>query len=102
MYFDIDTERPTVSVTKISQFGNNVQLQCAVTGNPPPTVIWQRKNSKGQFVRLPNATKGFTNQAVYIIEVLNEADKAEYRCVASNTQGQTEGNYTLYSGRLRC
>ncbi|PFX33391.1 Fibroblast growth factor receptor 2 [Stylophora pistillata] len=91
-------ERPTVSVTKISQFGNNVQLQCAVTGNPPPTVIWQRKNSKGQFVRLPNAAKGFTNQPVYIIEVLNEADKAEYRCVASNTQGQTEGNYTLYSG----
>lgn len=87
-------EKPTVSVTVISQFGNKIQLQCAVTGNPPPTVIWQRKNSKGQFVHLPNAAKGFTNQTVYIIEVLNEADKAEYRCVANNTQGQTEEYYS--------
>lgn len=87
-------------MTEISQFEENVQLQCAVTGNPPPTVTWQRINSEGQIVPLPDATRRFANQTVYIIEVSVGSDEASYQCVATNSQGRKNQTYDLPSSKL--
>ncbi|KAJ7388513.1 hypothetical protein OS493_037133 [Desmophyllum pertusum] len=45
-------KKPAVKLTTAT-FDNVIQLSCNATGNPPPAVAWQKKDSDGQFVPLP-------------------------------------------------
>ena len=65
-------------------FDNVIQLSCTATGNPPPAVAWQKKDSDGQFVPLPGKD-GQWELVQKVIEV--EQSDETYRCVANNTQG---------------
>ena len=80
-----------------SSFDNKVQLQCTVTGNPRPVVFWQKMNSEGQFVRLPETGRWPLNRSKSVIEV---EYGATYRCVANNSLGINDDEYTLPIGGL--
>lgn len=70
-----------------------VQLQCSGSGNPAPTLTWQKVNSSplnsnpSKYLMLPNGN--------LIITGFNwETDTGLYLCNGTNTQG-TAGDYTL-------
>jgi len=57
--------------------GDDVTLECHVTGNPAPTVVWYRKSvlaGEGEHLRVENASRHETGS---------------YQCVADNGVGQT-------------
>lgn len=48
--------------------GNNVTLQCAATGFPPPTIVWKRE--QGEPIPLSNGKEGRPHAAGKIVAAL--------------------------------
>ncbi|KAJ0183614.1 hypothetical protein K1T71_000037 [Dendrolimus kikuchii] len=63
--------------------GDRVELECVVSGNPTPTISWQR----GANQPLPVSAEQLDE--LFIIESAKEEDSGEYRCIGSNTLGNT-------------
>ncbi|RZF42380.1 hypothetical protein LSTR_LSTR004188 [Laodelphax striatellus] len=88
------TERP---VTRQSDDGSSVTIECRVVGDPKPTIIWYHK---GKIIK--ESTRIITtlelDQRLYYmarldIKHVEKADAGEYKIVARNEQG--EGSATV-------
>ncbi|CAH2103371.1 unnamed protein product [Euphydryas editha] len=79
---------PTVSINpsfKEYYEGDRIELTCSTTGNPAPRITWQRAANRP----LPRST--MTYDALLIIDNASVGDSGEYRCIASNSAGSTDG-----------
>ena len=86
------TDLPEVTIYPESQTkaeGENVTLSCNVAGNPSPTISWSRSGS-------PLNTTGrisfLDGKKQLTITNVKRTDSGEYRCVASNSLGNTTSN----------
>lgn len=64
--------------------GERIQLECVATGNPTPTISWQRASRRP----LPMSAEHFDE--LFIIESARVEDSGEYRCIATNTAGSSD------------
>ena len=73
------TDSPEVSVTPISQVteGQNVSLNCSVTGNPPPNVAWIRGTNNSVIV----------NSGTTVLTNIRRTDSGFFQCLAWNQIG---------------
>lgn len=75
-----------------------VELQCTGSGNPSPTLTWQKVDSSplnsdpSKYIMLPNGN-------LIITGFNSETDTGYYVCNGTNTQG-TAGDYTLGGSKL--
>ena len=61
-------------------------LTCIATGNPAPSVLWQKKDENETFVPVPGK-RGIWVSSPSTIYVSRDADEI-YRCVAKNKLGE--------------
>nr|XP_037874357.1 basement membrane-specific heparan sulfate proteoglycan core protein isoform X3 [Bombyx mori] len=76
-----DMTPPTVSIRPITTDyyeGDRIELECTATGNPAPSISWQRNSRRP----LPASAESFDD--LLIIESARQEDSGEYRCIASN------------------
>ena len=65
------------------------ELSCTATGNPTPSVYWEKKDSGGSFVPLQKrGGQGMKNVNVIRVKMGSED---LYRCVATNIKGNASG-----------
>uniref|UniRef100_A0A1I7VMV8 Ig-like domain-containing protein n=1 Tax=Loa loa TaxID=7209 RepID=A0A1I7VMV8_LOALO len=76
--------RTTAATVEVRE-GQNVTLSCRAFGNPPPTVVWRRKDR--QIIRFNGVTgygaSVFNGSEMTIIKV-SRKHMSEYICIASN------------------
>lgn len=94
-------EKPFVTMKELA-LGNTVELRCSATGNPPPLVSWQKKESDGSFVPFPGGDGQWELSASVIKVELSEDTYGTYRCVAKNSQGSDQEDEELSPGELLC
>ena len=76
---------PKAKITKLDQsvlVGSPVTLKCIATGNPEPTISWNRN---GQIV-IENKRIKVSDRSLIILES-KTTDTGSYSCVAQNTEG---------------
>ena len=88
------TDKPTIIVHPDAQTkteGENVNLVCDATGNPPPRISWTRN---GISVDLSgNSRISFSaDKKQLTITNVSRTDSGEYRCVANNSVGNDTSN----------
>lgn len=67
---------PTASIRPtINEYyeGDRIELECDASGNPAPTIRWQRASNRP----LPSSAEHFDE--LFIIESAREEDSGEYR-----------------------
>ncbi|XP_047452409.1 immunoglobulin superfamily member 22-like isoform X2 [Mugil cephalus] len=78
-----------------TQEGDNAVFKAKVTGNPQPTVTWERDSG----CPLGDATKSFcdniNNQHILKIKNLTLEDADVYKCIASNKHGEATFSVSL-------
>ena len=75
---------------------DKVKLVCSATGNPTPTVSWQKEAEReGSFVPLPGKDGQWVLRSSVINVKLSEDTYGAYRCVANNSQGSDNGTVKL-------
>ena len=73
--------------------GSRVQFDCQVTGNPRPTVKWQRDSIP---ISLTTSHKHqVTSDGSLIIQDVNRNDVGIYECIAENFAGSSLAEATL-------
>lgn len=80
--------------SKVVEEGETVRFQCAVTGHPPPTTIWDRYNVP----ITPNSRISILEQDdLRILEISNVTvdDEGLYRVKIGNECGQSEATARL-------
>ena len=66
--------------------GQNVNLQCTVSGNPLPDVIWKKDDEEAVNIADQRISVSFTgNTSSLTIVSVVQADQGLYRCVANNS-----------------
>ncbi|XP_050682975.1 basement membrane-specific heparan sulfate proteoglycan core protein isoform X5 [Leptidea sinapis] len=78
---------PTVSIyPSIKDYyeGDRIELTCSTSGNPAPSITWQRASNRP----LPRTLISY--DASLVIESARVEDSGEYRCIASNTAGSAD------------
>ncbi|XP_052746482.1 basement membrane-specific heparan sulfate proteoglycan core protein isoform X2 [Bicyclus anynana] len=79
-----DMTPPEVSISPAMKEyfeGSRIELTCTTTGNPAPTITWQRASNRA----LPPSSE--TYDALLIIDNARVDDSGEYRCIATNPAG---------------
>ena len=96
MYLDIFVivDQPEITVQPKAQTkteGDDLTLSCNVTGNPAPTVSWNRDGFPVE--TRENARISFADdKKQFTITNVNRTDSGEYRCVATNRVGNDTSN----------
>ncbi|XP_072174592.1 basement membrane-specific heparan sulfate proteoglycan core protein-like [Diadema setosum] len=83
---------PTVSVSPSREtraIGGSVEFSCQATGNPPPTISWEKEDGT-----LP-AQHSIAN-GVLSISSLREGDEGRFVCIATNSAGSSKGYARLF------
>ncbi|XP_067356837.1 immunoglobulin superfamily member 22-like [Channa argus] len=79
-----------------AQEGDNAVFKAKVTGNPPPSVRWERASG----LPLSEATKSFydniNNQLILKIKNLAMEDADVYKCIAYNQHGEATYSVSLF------
>ena len=70
--------------------GGNTALHCTVSGNPRPTVEWLFNEGK-----LQSGAKHSIEKGKLTVKNLNYSDAGQYKCVAKNILGSSNGSATL-------
>ncbi|KAL0274756.1 UNVERIFIED_CONTAM: hypothetical protein PYX00_002806 [Menopon gallinae] len=71
------------STDMVVREGNNVTLQCAATGFPPPTIVWKRE--QGEPIPLSNGKEVLSVEgSIFNITRVNRLHMGAYLCIASN------------------
>lgn len=91
----ISVEKPTVETQKAG-LGDETKLICRATGNPAPSVSWQKEYSDGSFVPLPGKAGEWVMRSS-VIQLPKDA-VGTYRCVAMNTEGIDNKTEEILSG----
>nr|XP_036865807.1 hemicentin-1 [Manis javanica] len=68
----------------IVMVNNLLELDCQVTGSPPPTIMWLKD---GQLINERDGFKVLLNGRKLVITQAQVSDTGLYRCVATNTAG---------------
>ncbi|XP_057363933.1 hemicentin-1 isoform X3 [Manis pentadactyla] len=68
----------------IVMVNNLLELDCQVTGSPPPTIMWLKD---GQLINERDGFKVLLNGRKLVIAQAQVSDTGLYRCVATNTAG---------------
>lgn len=92
-------EQPSVTInppTKTYQAGNNVSIECQVTGFPIPSLMWYKNG-----LQLGLSERISTNKdGVLFIRNAQLLDAGEYECAVWNIAGQSQASATLtYTGK---
>ncbi|XP_047380794.1 hemicentin-2 [Sciurus carolinensis] len=82
--------QPHVQVSVVQ--GGRASLQCNATGNPPPTVTWERD---GQPLGAEPGLQLLDQGHCLRVEQARVAQAGHYRCVAENAAGRAERRFTL-------
>uniref|UniRef100_A0A8D2LY67 Myosin-binding protein C, cardiac-type n=1 Tax=Varanus komodoensis TaxID=61221 RepID=A0A8D2LY67_VARKO len=70
--------------------GNKLRLDVPISGDPVPTVIWQKVNSEGR-VRVEK----YADHCVFIIEGAEKEDEGVYRVTVKNPAGEDTADITV-------
>ncbi|KAL0852381.1 hypothetical protein ABMA28_000578 [Loxostege sticticalis] len=65
--------------------GDRIELECLTSGNPAPSITWQRASGRP----LPEYAEVIED--LFIIDSAREEDSGEYRCTVKNTAGENHG-----------
>lgn len=84
-YLDV-LEEPIPDIKTVDLNSNETMLTCIATGNPAPSVLWQKKDENETFVPVPGK-RGIWVSSPSTIYVSRDADEI-YRCVAKNKLGE--------------
>lgn len=87
-------EKPTVQIQSADVF-DEIELNCTATGNPIPSVSWQKESSNGSFVAVPGKDGEWVKWSS-VIQLPKDA-AGTYRCVAVNTLGSDNKTEKLQS-----
>nr|XP_024214409.1 hemicentin-1-like isoform X2 [Halyomorpha halys] len=69
-------------------------LNCSVTGNPTPTILWTRNMKYIDNITFPQVVLSENNQILEIDEV-DISDTGKYSCYCSNTIGSVENHFNV-------
>ena len=90
----IATDQPEITAhpgSVAEKEGNNVTLYCNATGNPVPTISWNRYGSPINTTTNSRISFSQENKQLTITDV-NRTDRGEYQCVANNIVGSATSN----------
>ncbi|XP_012591877.2 hemicentin-1 [Microcebus murinus] len=76
----------------IVMVNNLLELDCQVTGSPPPTIMWLKD---GQLIDERDGFKILLNGRKLIIAQAQVSDTGLYRCVATNTAGDHKKEFEV-------
>ncbi|XP_045541991.1 basement membrane-specific heparan sulfate proteoglycan core protein isoform X1 [Papilio machaon] len=68
--------------------GDRIELECQVSGNPAPSITWQRAANKPVY-------RASQYDTFFIIDNALEEDSGEYRCIASNSMGSSDKSVVI-------
>ena len=71
----------------------NVVFNCSVEGNPQPSIKWTKNNNALNIEADPDLNETSSgNTHSLTIQNVHRSDEGQYRCVASNSIGNTTSN----------
>ncbi|KAG8517174.1 Hemicentin-1 [Galemys pyrenaicus] len=76
----------------IVMVNNLLELECPVTGSPPPTIMWLKD---GQLIDGRDGFKILLNGRKLVIAQAQVSDTGLYRCVATNTAGDHKKEFEV-------
>ena len=87
---------PTVNRLLRINVGEELLLRCDAEAVPPATFVEiRRRNGLERVLRTVNGTGSQTLSVMYRLRNLTLDNSGVYVCVASNSEGETEVNFTL-------
>uniref|UniRef100_UPI0037E72028 cell adhesion molecule L1-like a isoform X2 n=1 Tax=Semicossyphus pulcher TaxID=241346 RepID=UPI0037E72028 len=102
-YFDVIVEEPPKWLTEpppsqLTVIGSDVHIKCAVSGKPPPDIMWKRNGEV--FTGDPSSSRQVIDDTVVLHNATPE-DSAVYQCEASNSHGSILANINIMVMNLR-
>ena len=108
-FYSVDTERlgfVNVPLNQTAFLGSNVTFNCTATGNPKPTITWEKVNDSGslEYNLTAEILTGQSNSifSQLAIKEVKSKDYGIYHCVAKNSVGEKISIAVLGSRGISC